>query len=255
MIRDKTRKQYNSIINRYSFLEPNDPTIVINYVSDLNLSNGSKKNIICAFKWAANRSEYSDEIIRLSQMIAQEKERYTNKFPKLDMTPINIRSPIDNLIYNLYTKFPPRRLSDYSNMIYIADPMSIDKGGQHNYVIESDRKFLFQNYKTCRSFGIQTFQIPDNLWDAIDRYIDEAGISYGDHLLKFGRGKATGDTQSLASHLKRIFGGSVDAIRHAYITRLYRDPAAIYNIEDISLKMGHKIDTHIGYLDARNNIE
>jgi len=145
--------------------------------------------------------------------------------------------------------FPPRRAEDYAHMRYIKTEEEVE---EDNYMIEETREFIFQKYKTRKRYGKQRFEIPEKLYGLIRRYIKKNKIEYGERLIQYNGHSDKYNDRSLRNKLKEIFGASVDGIRHAYVTNLYRNPENLYNIKEISMMMSHSVGEHIMYLDKEN---
>lgn len=92
---------------------------------------------------------------------------------------------------------------------------------------------MFNDYKTQGKFGEQKFKVNKNLHDEIEKYIKEQNIKIGEPLIQYRKQSDATNRSSLSRKLRKIFGVSVDGIRHAFITNLYRNPDALYNIDKI----------------------
>lgn len=268
-ISKETKEQYDKILRKYDFLDKTKPKEMLDKLRKMRvyrmnekdkkkrpLSTGYIKSVISAFKrdYIGNDKdvilEY-DEIMReLSEKKEKEdkKNKYKNNHEKIDWNGI-INSPIieegvDRVIRCIYTMFPPRRLKDYATMIYGK--------GEGNYYFKC--YFVFNDYKTQGKFGEQKFKLNKKLCNEIEKYIKELNIKEGEPFLKYrdyGETEAT-NRSSLSRKLRKIFGTSVDGIRHAFITNLYRNPDALYKIDEIQEMMAHDIKTHLRYMDKEN---
>lgn len=251
MINERTEKCYKKIIEKYGELIEDPPETVNNKLQARKLSKASIKGIICAFKWKTKNPEYSKIINKINEELSQEKESHTNKFKKIKWS--ELQEPtgygVEDVIKGIYTMFPPRRLSDYVYMIYIENE---DEIGEYNYYVSETKEFVFKRYKTSRKFGEQHFKVPSKLNKLIEIYIKENEVVKGDNLLKYNGNKNKFSDSTLKRKLNKIFGTSVDGIRHSYITNLYKDGKKLLYIDDISAKMAHDVRTHLSYLDKEN---
>ena len=88
----------------------------------------------------------------------------------------------DLLVCSLYILIPPRR-RDYFNM-KISNSLNPDiLNPDSNYVIMNDNvpvRFVFKNYKTCKNYGTQIFDIPKELSEILKRYIEFYNLEEGD---------------------------------------------------------------------------
>lgn len=286
---ESTKKEYTKILNRYEHLDATKPNNVFKYLKNVRsmkmnvkkedrkpepLSDSYIRMALCAFKYKITQTtpvdkllleKYTELINKIQHKIQhkiQTKKQHTNKFPKINMENIRvtlndpkIKYDVGTLIKALYTLNPPRRLNDYAYMKYV-DTMDEANDIKFNYYIQKKKIFLFQNYKTHSTYGRQTIKIPMKLHNIIKNYIETNNIQKDHALLKYTI-KSNKDTYSkanLSRYLMKIFGTSVDGIRHAYITQIYKDPANIYNITELSRQMAHNVETHLHYLDKDNKI-
>lgn len=251
MINGRTEKEYKIIIRRYAKILKREPEEQLEYMRGEGISISTIKTNMCALKWETGDERYAEIIRNLSEELQRSKEKYKNKFAKIDWSRISkvYSDDVDSLIRGLYTMFPPRRIEDYAYMRYVDE----DKGDEEvNYYVGTEGKFIFKKYKTVRTYGIQSFDVSAELKELIDRYILKNKISHGDPLLKYHGAKGKFSEKTLQRKLIQIFGASVDGIRHAYITNIYKNGKNLFNIDDISNKMAHNIKTHLGYLDKEN---
>lgn len=257
MIDKSTEEEYERMIRRYEIISNLSPSEKYKRLEEMGLSKGHIKCIMCAFKWKCKEEEKEEygEIIKELGDEVRKQPKYTNRFKKIRWEEMIMRCKkiervgVKEIIMSLYVMFPPRRLEDYAEMEYIEDEEDIGEG---NYYI--DGRIIFQKYKTHRKYGRQEFKISDELNERMKRYIDEQQIKGGEKLIRFRKNSKGGGNRevNLRRYLQDIFGESVDGIRHAYITWLYRDGANLYNIEEISEKMAHNVRTHLTYLDKDN---
>jgi len=262
---NKTKKEYARILKKYSEYDVNDPIKIFNSLVILsrknNLSIGSIKQTMCAFKYEYNEDcgpldevnqKYRDIIFGLIKISKVKEESGTNKFKKVEWENIinkindDTLSPLDAMITAIYVLLPPRRLNDYLYMRYTVKPNKT-YDTNFNYYVRSTGQFIFNNYKTSKTYGIQTFPINSQLKKIIDNYIDMNSISNKKLLLNIS--KAT-----LSRKLENIFGVSVCGLRHSFISHLYQDANNLFDIKKISQMMGHNVQTHLNYLD-RDNIK
>lgn len=250
-MREKTEKSYIKSLERYSGMDKRNAREVYEIIRGEGKSLGYIKNIMCAFKWKTKNEEYGKIIGELREEI-DKGEKNVNKFKKIEWSKIEPPKgqTVDDLIKGLYTMFPPRRVMDYAYMIYQKKEGYEDK--RYNYFVEETGEFKFCNYKTVGKYGIQRFKVPKDLNELIKDYIKKNEIKDGDGLIKYRKGSKKFSEQSLMKKIKKIFGTSVDGIRHAYISSIYSDRKKLLEIEEISEKMGHNVKTHLRYMDKEN---
>ena len=52
--------------------------------------------------------------------------------------------------------------------------------------------------------------------------------------------------------IKKLFGTSVNGLRHSFISHQYNQKQNLFTIETVSSQMAHNISTHLSYLDKDN---
>ena len=109
--------------------------------------------------------------------------------------------------------FPPRRSLDWCLMKI----KNVDRN-EDNYIDKS--KFVFNKYKTAKTYGQQELPIPIQVKNILNRWI---GINDTEHLLHDNNGNPLTSVK-LNQRLNRIFGGKkvgVNNFRHTYLTDKY----------------------------------
>jgi len=109
---------------------------------------------------------------------------------------------------------PPRRSLDYCSMKI----KNINKD-EDNYI--NKNKFVFNKYKTAKTYGQQDLEIPQQLKNILNRWI---AINDGEYLLRDKNGNQMTSTK-LNQYMNRIFGGkkiAVNSMRHTYLTDKYK---------------------------------
>jgi len=109
---------------------------------------------------------------------------------------------------------PPRRSLDYCSMKI----RNINKD-EDNYI--NKNKFIFNRYKTAKTYGQQELEIPQQLKNILNRWI---AINDGEYLLRDKNGNQMTSTK-LNQYMNRIFGGkkiAVNSMRHTYLTDKYK---------------------------------
>lgn len=112
----------------------------------------------------------------------------------------------------------PRRNMDYQ-LLKIND---IDKD-KDNYIDHKTKEFVFNKYKTMKSYGTQRVDIPDKLYKFLVLYIKHK-IKNSDYLISQRRGEpfiSATFTQFINSIFKDYGKISNNSFRHAYLTEKY----------------------------------
>ena len=156
------------------------------------------------------------------------------------------------LISCLYTYNPPRRLLDYGTMIVVSNKKEYDaiknekEFVKHNFYLYDNNCFVFQYYKTVKTYNVQSINVNNELNKIIKSYIHLMGIDNREQLF---------NNYDISHLVINTFGCGINGIRHSYITYLYelRNGKLDYNeIERISRQMGHNIESNIGYCKNSN---
>lgn len=137
-----------------------------------------------------------------------------------------LRDPQDILIYGLYTLQPCRRM-EYKNMKIIKEPEKYDLNDpETNYLIlTSPERFIFNDYKTYKTYGQQTINILDpSLLNIINQYIKIKNIQDGDYLISQTKNKnKLIDQNNFSRLISKVFkkalniNTSLDYIRQSHI--------------------------------------
>jgi integrase len=152
------------------------------------------------------------------------------------------------VVLSIYTDIQPRRNQDYLDMYIVKkwnDKMPQDK----NYLDMTSRKFIFHKYKTAKKHGTQTHDIPDSLWDAINKYLKYHPLWKGvakrkndpvKFLVGFDGAPLTA-VNAITRILNRIFGKKIGSslLRHIYISDKYGD--LIEEQKEDAEAMGHSV--------------
>jgi hypothetical protein len=176
-------------------------------------------------------------------------ERYNNvlndKIIIIDMSPNTYQNNVkklinsnDVLIYSLYFILPPRRL-DYSKMIIDYND-DIDNNTDNIFNIKN-KTFIFNKYKTFKTYGKQIININDELFNIIIDWIKKNNNPISFPLI---------DTKTINRVFKQTNGIdniSVDIIRYSYLTYL--------NSSHLINKMSETERKQIAYIMAHSREE
>jgi hypothetical protein len=153
----------------------------------------------------------------------------------------------DKLLYGLYTLTPSRRL-DYRTMI-ITNETDISKLNELNYLVLNkegmkNKKFVFNDYKTSKTYGKQVFTIPTELDNIIDTYLKTKGLSSGDKFIPLNRNKNEMlDEGNFSNRIKNVFHKvygipiSLRYIRMSWSSDLYSKIPNVKEIKQLSFMM------------------
>ena len=134
---------------------------------------------------------------------------------------------------------PPRLSLDFSEMKirnYDAKTDNYFKGN----------KFFFNKYKTVKTYGIQSLEIPKELNKVLKKWIK---INENDYMIYSSNGKKLTPPQ-ITRVLNKIFGKNISTsmLRHIYLTNIYKDVPQINKMESLADEMGHSVSTAMEYI-------
>ena len=193
-----------------------------------------------------------DEIITIRERLKNEVSEFIdNKI----ISVAQYNKLLSLLVLSLYSMIPPRRNVDYIEMFFInhnKDSLDSNK----NYLDYTNKKFIFNNYKTNKKYGLQSLEIPDNLLEIINLYLSHHPLNPDKKLLfkkntefrflVFSDGSPF-NLNSTTRLLNKLFDGKrigSSMLRHIYLS-------SKYNIDEMKADanaMGHSIEEQRNYM-------
>lgn len=163
-----------------------------------------------------------------------------------------LKDPQEILIYGLYTLQPCRRM-EYKNMKIIREPAKYDLNDpETNYLIlTSPERFIFNDYKTSKTYGQQTINILDpSLLNIINQYIKIKNIQDGEYLITQSKNKnkligGNNFSRLISKVFKKVLNinTSLDYIRKSHIINFIDGGKRSNNEKAIfAAYCGHSID-------------
>ena len=158
------------------------------------------------------------------------------------------------MILSLYTEFAPRRNQDYQLMKVVKkESQATDENT--NYLVLDGMKFIFNKYKTAKTHGRQTFDVPSRLNDVFFIYFRFHPLLHGKKIsVKTGEipllvnynGTTLSAVNSITRILNRVFGKRIGAtmLRHIYLSSKYDVEA----MNDDAEKMAHSSSVQHDYM-------
>lgn len=164
----------------------------------------------------------------------------------------NIIELYQNLvILLLYTKLPPLR-NDYADVfVYNKSPKNEKNSSQDNILILDKGILLLRNYKTSKTYGEKTINIPDDLINIIKNYIVNIrnipinNVENIPLLIKI-KTNVKMDKNSLTKYINRIFFPkkvSTTILRKVYLSEKYPVIHTYREMNNDAYVMGHNINT------------
>lgn len=151
---------------------------------------------------------------------------------------------LSHLILSLYTDTQPRRNLDYQKMLVVKS-WKEDAPTEHNYYDIKGKRFIFNQFKTAKTYGRQIVELPDALQKTLTYYIKrhplakEMKTAYP--LLVDDKGEPLKAVNAITRILNKIFGKKVGSsmLRHIFITDKYG--GAKTEMEKDATAMGHSV--------------
>jgi len=187
-------------------------------------------------KTNTTKSEKQTENWLSQEAVLQKQKQYMAYLPKKskkELTEAEYNCLLELVVLSLYTLIPPRRSLDYLNMI-IGEPTSTDFNYFNNDV------FVFNNYKTNKTYKTQIEAVPKELSDILKVYMKFKPNC--DRLLCFYDGTPFNHSNQITRILNKIFQNkiSVSMLRNIYITEKFSP--AIKEMETTATAMGTSVN-------------
>lgn len=161
---------------------------------------------------------------------------------------------LHSLLLSLYTEIPPRRNQDYLLMRVVKKaPTETDA----NYlVIEKGKpkRFVFHKYKTAKTHGAQTIEIPPALASVLSTYLKHHPKRKDESfpLLVSEDGTPLTAVNAITRILNRIFGKKVGSsmLRHIYLSSKYDIDA----MKKDATEMAHSLSQQKEYMKSSQSV-
>ena len=251
----------NLLTNKHNYkLSYLNNNILIDYLTSKYSNKNTIKSYLIPFNIICNNSNSDINFTDIINKINKDYEKQIddnivnskdNNKIILDYNIITLENNInslenieDKLIYALYTLIPPRRL-EYSNM-YIINDINHDDDNNKNYLLinETNNKFIFNNYKTNKTFKKQIIDITNmTLKNIINNYLKQTNT---DKLFNYS---SNNFGKKISSIFKEIYNEDITVrwLRISYTTYIRKENKSNNELKDISYKMAHSIQTNSRY--------
>lgn len=160
------------------------------------------------------------------------------------------------VILSLYTDTQPRRNKDYMDMYVVLNEPS---DTSRNYYVVGDQRFVFNNYKTAKTYGKQVVNVPNSpeapLATTLEMFLKHHPLHKGKltkksdfRLLVKMDGTPLNSVNSITRILNRIFGKKIGSsmLRHIYLTGKYGEE--MEERKEDAHNMGHSLDQQKEYV-------
>jgi len=163
--------------------------------------------------------------------------------------PTGWNSMLSYMVLSLYTKFSPRRNQDYQYMLVVKNPKQAKSKTENYYVIDTN-EFIFNKYKTSKTYGEQKFEVPDDLAQVIKLYLkSHPNTKKGAYqfLVNFD-GSPLQSINAITRILNKIFGKKigVSMLRHIFLSNMLN----IDEMKQTADEMGHSLNMQREYVKS-----
>jgi integrase len=107
-------------------------------------------------------------------------------------------------------------------------------------------KFFYNKYKTAKTYGLQTLDVPKELNTLIKKWIK---LNSNDYMLYSTNGNKLSSPQ-INRILNEAFGKAISTnmLRHIYLTEQYKNVPAIADMQELAREMGHSVGIAMEYV-------
>jgi phosphatidylglycerophosphatase A len=195
-----------------------------------------------------------DEVVKHSEELRQKCEGFVNQ---KTITARQFDTLLQYVVLSLYTYVPPRRNLDYLDCMvnrvsktFKSESLPVES----NHIVIAGgvpTKFVFNKYKTVKTYGQQSIAIPEGLGQAILWYVKHHPLGKNKSVKSFkflvgydGKELVAGNT--ITRILNKIFGKAVGSsmLRHIYLSSKFN----VTEMEETAAEMGHSMEEQRKYL-------
>ena len=212
----KERETLSILIEKLRYIMNEDLNEVKKIERNQTLTNQQAENFL---PWSEIMEVYNDLKEDAEYVFSKLARKKDKKITSRDF--LTLRNYV---LLSLYTLIPPRRSMDYTAF----KVKNIDPKTDNYLLIDNDDKenpryfFVFNQYKNAGKLGPQRVDIPKELFDIIDRWLD---VNPYDYLLvnKLKQHNKPISVITLTNILNKIFNRNLSTtlLRHSYLTHKY----------------------------------
>jgi len=159
------------------------------------------------------------------------------------------------IVLSLYTDVAPRRNQDYMDM-YVVKKWDAEMPKDKNYLDLATKQFIFNKYKTAKTYGEQKEPIPDTdekpLLKAIELFLKYHPLNKPKvkefKLLVAHDGSPLNSVNAITRMLNKVFGKKVGSsmLRHIYLSGKYGNE--LEEMKKDAEAMGHSVNQQKEYI-------
>jgi hypothetical protein len=202
-----------------------------------------------------NTTKENDNCIDWKE-VQQKSKELSDKVGKFasskNITPEQFTELLHWLVLSLYTEVQPRRNQDYLDM-WVVKKWKEDMPTDKNYLDIATQQFIFNKFKTQKTYGQQKISIPPSLMSVVQVYLKHHPLVKGNKtkttefkFLVFPDGTPLTAVNAITRILNRIFGKKIGSsmLRHIFLSSKYD----IKEMENDATAMGHSVEEQKNYL-------
>jgi len=236
----KSGSKYKNLSKKYNTLLKNMESKNEDKIENNEKTDKQTKNWITWKEVMNTRNNLSNEVNKF----IHNKKLKTSQYNKL----------IELVVLALYTYQPPRR-NEYSNMEIVQANNGKTKDESKNYLVLKSKSFIFNKYKTSKTYGNQTIKIHDELYGLIQKYLKHHPLyKKGKSNIPFlvnSEGSKLNQSNGITRVLNRVFkdtGKNIGAslLRHSYLSHKFGDE--LEEKKKIADKMAHSTSQQTEYI-------
>ena len=189
------------------------------------------------------------EVQEKHEKLSEEVGKFVNA---KNITPEQFTTLLHWVILSLYTEIQPRRNQDYLDM-WVVKKWKEDMPKDKNFIDLATKQFIFNKFKTQKTYGQQKIAVPDALMTVIQMYLKHHPLVKGNKtkttefkFLVFPDGSPLVAVNAITRILNRIFGKKIGSsmLRHIFLSSKYD----IKEMESDATAMGHSVEEQKKYL-------
>ena len=191
----------------------------------------------------------------VQQKRAELKEKVAGFAKQKTLTPAQWDTLLHSTLVALYTEVQPRRNQDYLDMWVVRTKKPEDLPKDKNYLVlegSAPKRFVFNKFKTSKTYGQQTLDIPGPLAESLALYLKQHPLNKGNKkptefkFLVSADGTPLSAVNSITRALNKVFGKKVGSsmLRHIFLSSKYD----INEMKEDADAMGHSIEEQRRYI-------
>ncbi len=228
---------------------------IIRFIEKEAMSLQTKKTLLSALYIMTHIKEYRDKMIVYCNDVNKtyKEQKLTEKQKEHRLTFDEVKEKVEESFNNLKNNPTLENYKLYLASVFSSGIYSPPRRSEFcnvkikNYDINTDnylfkKKIVFNQYKTSKKYGSQTYDIPNEVLPILKRYLK---VNTSDYLFTKSDNKTVMNNSDYNRLLNKSFGKtiSVDSLRSIYLSDKYRNVPAYNEMAETALKMGNSIPT------------